>query len=596
VGDFFTPAQANAETAVKGPLMKGNAPTVDNYNVLSGVSVPKTRQPAAAPTPTDFRSIASGSYTAPYNRASSKYSGASFDPSSELQKSAALDAMQGSLYARDTSATVPNTGNVVSAPRGVADLAGAGYGTFNMPNVNRMGKVEPVKEAQPYGMNAPTPTPSNVRIGTEVQGPYGYTGLPGIPSPTGMDMLDKNAATPQQTQAFKDFVGQYTSGMPSLSDVAQAYSSLQPSVWGYRMATSIRGRPAADKLAIASGKAMGVDTSIANGIRSLGGIVENSLIGALSGQAAMSTGGIPAPKVDIEGPQRAQDTMNAAEGGTWTKSYDVQQGVNVVGGLGIMGVNSSTQAPSTFSAAKNQTSAPRDAFYSDGSPPETKTATSLQGGPGRFSSDTILSKDGYGYPTKADGTPYTAEDVANLPQAVQDEYYDKLRYARMTDAPYPLSSAQKTKAFAANAITAPIRFGPIGSALNLLSYVPGEIGTAAGKLRNPGDAVADYERANPLRQQQISERAGKQYKFGDGGGQGGGAPDIGSGGKNYRMDSFTRDTPKSTPTTDPSTDTARPQQYYNWDLGINIPSPGDSEYPLYLKYLQEEAASTAATS
>lgn len=40
----------------------------------------------------------------------------------------------------------------------------------------------------------------------------------------------------------------------------------------------------------------------------------------------------------------------------------------------------------------------------------------------------------------------------------------------------------------------------------------------------------------------------------------------------------------------------RPQAYYNWDAGVDIPSPGDSDYTLYLKYLEEKAAAEAAVS
>jgi len=41
-------------------------------------------------------------------------------------------------------------------------------------------------------------------------------------------------------------------------------------------------------------------------------------------------------------------------------------------------------------------------------------------------------------------------------------------------------------------------------------------------------------------------------------------------------------------------ETGRPQIYYNWDAGVGIPSPGDSDYTLYLKYLEEKAAAEAA--
>lgn len=38
----------------------------------------------------------------------------------------------------------------------------------------------------------------------------------------------------------------------------------------------------------------------------------------------------------------------------------------------------------------------------------------------------------------------------------------------------------------------------------------------------------------------------------------------------------------------------RPEKYYYWDAGVDIPSPGDSDYTLYLKYLQEREAAIAA--
>jgi hypothetical protein len=43
----------------------------------------------------------------------------------------------------------------------------------------------------------------------------------------------------------------------------------------------------------------------------------------------------------------------------------------------------------------------------------------------------------------------------------------------------------------------------------------------------------------------------------------------------------------------PAKDGSRPEVYYKWDLGIGIPSPSDSDYTLYLKYLQEKAAAQA---
>jgi hypothetical protein len=40
---------------------------------------------------------------------------------------------------------------------------------------------------------------------------------------------------------------------------------------------------------------------------------------------------------------------------------------------------------------------------------------------------------------------------------------------------------------------------------------------------------------------------------------------------------------------------SRPAIYYSWDVGVNIPSPGDPNYNLYLQYLQERAAANAGT-
>lgn len=39
---------------------------------------------------------------------------------------------------------------------------------------------------------------------------------------------------------------------------------------------------------------------------------------------------------------------------------------------------------------------------------------------------------------------------------------------------------------------------------------------------------------------------------------------------------------------------ARPQIYYEWDLGVNIPSPGDPLYTMYMTYLAERQAAAAA--
>lgn len=96
----------------------------------------------------------------------------------------------------------------------------------------------------------------------------------------------------------------------------------------------------------------------------------------------------------------------------------------------------------------------------------------------------------------------------------------------------------------------------------------------------------------------------RQRSFGTGGAGGvsttvvgsGGTPDFGSGGK-FQYRPGPGGTPYSPPpTTTEKAERGRPQQYYNWDAGVGIPSPGDSDYTLYLKYLEEKAAARAAVS
>lgn len=209
------------------------------------------------------------------------------------------------------------------------------------------------------------------------------------------------------------------------------------------------------------------------------------------------------------------------------------------------------------------------------------------------SSGEVLSEDGYGYPTNPDGSPITAEDIANMPPEIQREYYDKVRYSRRYDTPYPLTSEQKVKGYAVGIGTAPVRRGPVGLLLKAASHVPGVVGEAAEKLSNPRAAVNEYDRMNPLRRQQVAERAGKKPGYGGSTvttSSGGDTSDIGTGGKAERrfLDQVAKpEEEKPKPKNEAG---SRPAIYYKWDLGIDIPSPNDSGYNLYLKYLEEKAA------
>lgn len=71
--------------------------------------------------------------------------------------------------------------------------------------------------------------------------------------------------------------------------------------------------------------------------------------------------------------------------------------------------------------------------------------------------------------------------------------------------------------------------------------------------------------------------------------------DIGSGGKAepIRPEAKSKDTAPKTKKTEPKSG-SRPEIYYMWDAGVNIPSSGDSDYTLYQQYLAERRAAQAA--
>lgn len=102
------------------------------------------------------------------------------------------------------------------------------------------------------------------------------------------------------------------------------------------------------------------------------------------------------------------------------------------------------------------------------------------------------------------------------------------------------------------------------------------------------DSVNDYDFY-----QSWADRAGlRGPPTREGGPSGGASSGIGSlGGGEGGGQTTPPETPPSTPST-PSG--ARPEIYYMWDLGINIPSPGDPNYTLYQKYLVETLAAQQA--
>lgn len=93
----------------------------------------------------------------------------------------------------------------------------------------------------------------------------------------------------------------------------------------------------------------------------------------------------------------------------------------------------------------------------------------------------------------------------------------------------------------------------------------------------------------------------RQKSFGTGGfgtsggiaSLGGNRDDIGSGGKAEPNRIVPARTAPTKADKAEKEDGSRPAIYYKWDLGMDVPSPGDSDYTLYLQYLQEKAAAGA---
>jgi hypothetical protein len=215
----------------------------------------------------------------------------------------------------------------------------------------------------------------------------------------------------------------------------------------------------------------------------------------------------------------------------------------------------------------------------------------------------------YNYPVKPDGTPYTAEDIANLPPEVQKAHYEALMAERMGRVPYNLTEEQRQKIAVSKGVGRVVNYSPItrgfvgitklaGAGLGALPGDVGEFGEglaeAGRQIGNPGEAVEDYETASPLKQVQMEVLAGRPNRipgtsFARAGEQyAGGIPVQELGGKSdphSRTSSRTSYSPSGGPVSAAS-DTGRSQQYYLWDLGVGIPSPGEPEYNDYQEYLR----------
>jgi hypothetical protein len=327
------------------------------------------------------------------------------------------------------------------------------------------------------------------------------------------------------------------------------------------------------------------------------------------------------------------------------------QSMRVVGGLGIASLPGNIGSPSTQTVPSFD-SAQRDLEYGGG-PKQTKMASIDRMGPfnpahdlgrervisvedfpdgyensaekqigdveeeyrnqpgeGVYSVGEIMREGDLPYPTHSDGSPITAEDIAGMPYETQSEIMDKARFERMTDEEYKLTPEQKQQVAAVKFATAPTRnivtkaiLAGIGGIAGLAEKIPGGVGEAASTIKrgaqslaDPAEAMADYFRLDPLQKQQFAERAGKKYNVGSGATYASGTPTQEPGGKgnDFGPSSYGGYSGYSGASYTPSSaaeETGRPQQYYLWDLGVGIPSPGDPDYNEYQKYRRNRGSS-----
>jgi hypothetical protein len=128
-----------------------------------------------------------------------------------------------------------------------------------------------------------------------------------------------------------------------------------------------------------------------------------------------------------------------------------------------------------------------------------------------------------------------------------------------------------------------------------LGKLPGQFGDAFSEvqrgmrtLAKPGQAVAAYERLDPLKQQQLATGYGvpSETPSGTSGNAGvAGIPTQELGGKNYQYQTAYYQPYQSYQTEPVERRRRRISQYERWDRGIGIPSPGDPNYNEYQEYL-----------
>jgi hypothetical protein len=279
-----------------------------------------------------------------------------------------------------------------------------------------------------------------------------------------------------------------------------------------------------------------------------------------------------------------EELRRAAE--TYTSPYDVrepQKRIAVAGGLGVLPINT-VRTPNGRLSAGAMTAEQRDSLYSGYDPDLTD-----------FQGSADLSKD------DVYGPKYVDPKVQELMRDIDKRNKQGVRGIKSIpglgrvveglDFGRGLITGKKTTEADADLKRAYMQ-GNSAQRAELEAKYPNLTKFAQMAGEEPQLPMSNY---NDWRQ--------KSFGTGGGGGgstsitsQGGGTPDIGSGGKNepIRVKQAEKETTKPKPK--PKGDGRRPAIYYKWDLGVSVPSPTDSDYTLYLKYLQEKAAAKAGVA
>lgn len=171
------------------------------------------------------------------------------------------------------------------------------------------------------------------------------------------------------------------------------------------------------------------------------------------------------------------------------------------------------------------------------------------------------------YPTDENGVPIQNVSEADLA---------KIR-ARRRGEEYAPTPEERRAILAAKVATAPI-----------VSRIPG-----AKKAFNVEGNITDYYSRPSWEKQYIKDRAAASIGFGDVG-AGRSSTDRPTTGGISNLPTATTTTPSAPTTGTPVTSGTRPYIYYQWDLGMNVPSPSDPNYTQYQKYLSEREARRVA--